>query len=84
VGAEGTTVLGGFESITRWILKGNKIGPISFKWQDHEGWLYAFVVSAFNKGQLQQDKLVQTTVKVGLNNVVDAFWFKLPEGSQAG
>jgi hypothetical protein len=49
MGAERMTVLDeliqiGFESITRWILKGDKIGPISFKWQDHGGWLYAFVV----------------------------------------
>jgi len=28
---------------------------------------------AFNKGELQQDKLVQTTVKLGFNNVIDAF-----------
>jgi hypothetical protein len=28
---------------------------------------------AFNKGELPQDKLVQTTVKIGFNNVIDAF-----------
>jgi hypothetical protein len=28
---------------------------------------------AFNKGELHQDKLVQTTVKLGFNNVIDAF-----------
>src|SRR3954447_12398899 len=28
---------------------------------------------AFNKGELQQDKLVQATVKLGFNNVIDAF-----------
>ena len=25
-------------------MKGEKIGPPSFNWQDHGGWLYAFVV----------------------------------------
>jgi hypothetical protein len=34
----------GFEAITHWVLKGEKIGPFSFEWQDHGGWLYAFVV----------------------------------------
>jgi hypothetical protein len=49
MGAEGMTVLDeiiriDFESITQWVLKGDKIGPISFKCQDHGGWLYAFAV----------------------------------------
>ena len=34
----------GFEPITEWIMKGDKIGPRSFVWKDHGGWLYAFVV----------------------------------------
>jgi hypothetical protein len=25
-------------------MKGPKIGPLSFDWKDHGGWLYAFVV----------------------------------------
>lgn len=36
----------GFEPVTQWILKGDKIGPKSFDWKDHGGWLYAFVVSS--------------------------------------
>ena len=34
----------GFEPITEWVVKGVKIGPLSFDWADHGGWLYAFVV----------------------------------------
>ena len=34
----------GFEPVTEWIMKGDKIGPRSFDWKDHGGWLYAFVV----------------------------------------
>ena len=34
----------GFRPITDWVVKGNKIGPRSFRWPDHSGWLYAFVV----------------------------------------
>jgi len=34
----------GFEPVTQWVMKGERIGPASFKWQDHGGWLYAFVV----------------------------------------
>jgi hypothetical protein len=34
----------GFEAVTQWIIKGEKIGPASFKWLDHSGWLYAFLV----------------------------------------
>lgn len=34
----------GFELVTQWTIKGIKIGPTSFKWQDHGGWLYAFIV----------------------------------------
>ena len=30
--------------VTEWILRGGKIGPPSFEWRDHSGWLYAFVV----------------------------------------
>jgi len=36
----------GFRHVTQWILKGDKIGPKSFDWEDHGGWLYAFVVSS--------------------------------------
>jgi hypothetical protein len=44
-----TTVLNnlitlGFQPVTEWVLKGDRIGPASFDWQDHGGWLYAFVV----------------------------------------
>ena len=35
----------GFEPITEWVMKGEKIGPRTFDWQDHGGWLYAFVVN---------------------------------------
>ena len=31
------------------------------------------VCRAFNRGELPKDKLVQTTVKLGFNNVIDAF-----------
>jgi hypothetical protein len=34
----------GFEPITEWIIKGSKIGPLGLDWEDHGGWLYAFVV----------------------------------------
>ena len=34
----------GFEPVTEWIRKGDRIGPKSFDWADHSGWLYAFVV----------------------------------------
>ena len=34
----------GFALVTEWVLKGDKIGPRSFDWTDHGGWLYAFVV----------------------------------------
>lgn len=34
----------GFERITEWVMKGDKIQPRSFDWKDHGGWLYAFVV----------------------------------------
>lgn len=34
----------GFEPVTEWLLKGDTIGPASFDWQDHGGWLYVFVV----------------------------------------
>lgn len=34
----------GFEPITEWVLKGTRIGPKSFDWPDHSGWLYAFVI----------------------------------------
>jgi hypothetical protein len=34
----------GFGPVTHWVLKGEKIGPASFDWRDHGGWLYAFVV----------------------------------------
>jgi len=36
----------GFEPITEWVIKGTRIGPASFSWQDHGGWLYAFVVDS--------------------------------------
>lgn len=35
----------GFEPVTEWIMKGGRIGPPHFKWRDHSGCLYAFVVS---------------------------------------
>lgn len=35
----------GFELVTEWVLKGDRIGPRSFDWTDHGGWLYAFVVN---------------------------------------
>ena len=35
----------GFEPITKWVMKGGKIGPLFFAWADHGGWLYAFVVN---------------------------------------
>jgi len=34
----------GFKPITKWILKRNTIGPASFQWKDHSGWLYVFAV----------------------------------------
>ena len=34
----------GFEPVTEWVMKGSKIGPPSFDWKEHSGWLYAFVV----------------------------------------
>ena len=34
----------GFQPVTEWVMKGDRIGPTSFGWQDHGGWLYAFVV----------------------------------------
>jgi len=34
----------GFEPVTEWVMKGPKIGPRSFDWKDHGGWLYTFVV----------------------------------------
>lgn len=34
----------GFELVTEWVMKGAKIGPRTFDWKDHGGWLYAFVV----------------------------------------
>jgi hypothetical protein len=34
----------GFSPVTQWVMKGEKISPESFKWEDHGGWLYAFVV----------------------------------------
>jgi hypothetical protein len=34
----------GFEPITEWVLKGDRIGPRSFDWKDHSGWIYAFVI----------------------------------------
>lgn len=34
----------GFQPVTEWVMKGDRIGPASFGWQDHGGWLYAFVV----------------------------------------
>jgi hypothetical protein len=34
----------GFECVTQWVLKGQTIGPATFDWKDHGGWLYAFVV----------------------------------------
>jgi len=34
----------GFEPVTEWVMKGDKIGPRSFDWKDHGGWLYAFVI----------------------------------------
>jgi len=34
----------GFEPVTEWVTKGNKVGPRTFDWPNHGGWLYAFVV----------------------------------------
>ena len=34
----------GFQPVTEWVMKGDRIGLASFGWQDHGGWLYAFVV----------------------------------------
>lgn len=36
----------GFAPVTQWVLKGQKIGPPSFSWEDRSGWLYAFVVDS--------------------------------------
>lgn len=34
----------GFEPITTWVLAEGRIKLDSLKWQDHGGWLYAFIV----------------------------------------
>jgi hypothetical protein len=34
----------GFQSITDWTMRGDKIVLRSIAWKDHGGWLYAFVV----------------------------------------
>ena len=34
----------GFEPVTEWVVTADKLRPASLEWQDHGGWLYAFVV----------------------------------------
>jgi hypothetical protein len=35
----------GFEPITEWVIRKDKIKLQNLQWQDHAGWLYAFVVN---------------------------------------
>lgn len=35
----------GFEPVTEWVMKGDRIAPRSSDWSDHGGWLYAFVIA---------------------------------------
>lgn len=34
----------GFQPITEWVRKGDRIKPGTLEWKDSSGWLYAFVV----------------------------------------
>ena len=34
----------GYQPVTEWVMKNEKVRPASFTWKDYDGWLYAFVV----------------------------------------